>query len=453
MPASSEKGTITVLKKYFYNKSEIRRIGQLKQKPSKYNMIPEPALLSLVVVDFPLKTLSVLVQIIKIFALSLNIVVNVTYVPAYATFCLIDVAGLSDSIAPESKTARIKILNSLIMESEVFKNSHRDAHILATSNGMAIIYLQQLPKVALDLAIDVHRKLGLHNQGKDQQDAITVRIGIDYNRVLPGKDLKNDGDLWGSGIIVARKVMDLGVGNHILATERAAEKLLELEGAKNILHPAGHYNIMRTKVMIYSIHGEGFGNPTPLMAETETIEAEKIEQKVVLELDERNPMVRHIYNYLEELNATGSPLLSSTKWSIVSRKQRFSLDDMAVTAWDREGELRCYVERDELNAKDLRFLFRRSLDPGERASYWWKYRVMNAKTTWTTSIPQDTYRFQLKFKYPVKMKPRPVPVLQDISNPMQTCVIPQSAMETDDSHVTITWSKWTPLVEMVRLDW
>lgn len=371
-----------------------------------------------------------------------------SYAPANATFCLIDIVDLPDSLMTKSKAAKIKILYSLITESEVFKNSHRYAQILVSNMGIAIIYYQQNPKLALDLAIDIQRKLGLLNQGKDPQEAFTVHIGINYGQVLS----TGDGNLWGSGTIVARKVMDLGRENHILATETAAEKLLELKAMKNIAHPAGYYNIMHNKIMIYSIHAEGFGNASPLRAESETVEAEKIEQKVILEIDERTHILRYVYNYLEELNDTSSPLLSSTKWSIVSRKQKFSLDDMSLTAWDKDGELQYTVERDEPNAKDLRFMFRRPLDPGGRTSYWWRYRIMNAKTTWTTSIPQDIYRFQVKFRYPEKMKLRP-PTLQDISNPMETRIIPHNATETDDKYITISWSKWTPLVEMVRLDW
>jgi hypothetical protein len=133
--------------------------------------------------------------------------------------------------------------------------------VLPTGDGMAIGFLQG-PQMPLYLAIELHEKLALYNKGKIPSQAIRVRIGIHSGHVFVVKDILNNKNIWGPGIIIARRIMDLGDDGHILLSARTAEDLRELSDSyKHIIHPLHDYDIKHGQtLLIYSAYGKGFGN-------------------------------------------------------------------------------------------------------------------------------------------------------------------------------------------------
>jgi hypothetical protein len=76
------------------------------------------------------------------------------------------------------------------------------------------------------------------------------------------KDLKGQDNVWGPGIILTRRVMDLAEDMQILASANIAENIRKLSPEyKAILHPIGEYSIKHGESLsLYNIYGDGFGN-------------------------------------------------------------------------------------------------------------------------------------------------------------------------------------------------
>jgi len=69
-------------------------------------------------------------------------------------------------------------------------------------------------------------------------------------------------NVWGPGIIMARRVMDLAEKMNVLSSARFANDVRMLRPEyKSILHPIGDYQIKHgDKILIYNIYGDEFGN-------------------------------------------------------------------------------------------------------------------------------------------------------------------------------------------------
>jgi hypothetical protein len=127
---------------------------------------------------------------------------------------------------------------------------------------MAIGFLSK-PEIPLELSIQLHRKLCLYNQEKSPTEEIGVRIGLASGPVFTVADLNNVQNIWGPGIILARRVMDAGDKDHILIAENLAEMLLSLkeEYRHMIRLISNKYKIKHgQKIKLYTAYSDDFGN-------------------------------------------------------------------------------------------------------------------------------------------------------------------------------------------------
>ena len=71
-------------------------------------------------------------------------------------------------------------------------------------------------------------------------------------------DIQGNKNFWGPGLILSRRVMDIGDAGHILMTASMAESLLELSNDfKKIIHPLHDYQIKHGDViLLYSVYDE-----------------------------------------------------------------------------------------------------------------------------------------------------------------------------------------------------
>ena len=179
-------------------------------------------------------------------------------------FFFIDIVGLSDpSLSVKKQMQKIEVLNRLIASCDAFKAPKEKKIILPTGDGMAIGFLlnQELP---LELSIQLHRKLHVYNRAKPAEDAIGVRIGLGSGPVFIVSDINNNQNVWGPGIVLARRVMDAGDSGHILLTSRLAEELTALKDEyRSIIKPISDvYEIKHgQKIGLYSAYSHDFGNP------------------------------------------------------------------------------------------------------------------------------------------------------------------------------------------------
>ena len=118
------------------------------------------------------------------------------------------------------------------------------------------------PEKPLLLALELHKDLYRYNSQKKERDKLYLRIGLDSGPVYIIKDLNGKENVWGPGIIMARRVMDLARDMNIIASSKIANDIRTLRPEyKNIMHPIGDYSLKHgVKILVYNVHGEGFGN-------------------------------------------------------------------------------------------------------------------------------------------------------------------------------------------------
>ena len=179
-----------------------------------------------------------------------------------ANFFFVDIVGLSDpSLSVKRQMSKIEILNQLIASCEAFITSKNKRIILPTGDGMVIGFLLN-PELPLQLSVQLHQKLQKHNQNMPDEEKIGIRIGLSSGPVFIHNDINNNKNLWGPGLILARRVMDLGDASHILIADRMAEELISLnDDYGNIIKPVSEYKIKHGQIVkIYSVYSTEFGN-------------------------------------------------------------------------------------------------------------------------------------------------------------------------------------------------
>ena len=184
----------------------------------------------------------------------------------HAHFFFVDIVGLSDPKIPtRNQMTKVETLNKLVSECPSFLSISKEMMlVLPTGDGMVIGFTQG-PQIPLGLAIELNKRIGKYNRGKIPSEIIRTRIGIHSGPVFIVNDILNNRNIWGPGIIIARRIMDLGEDGHILMSSRTAEDLRELSYEyKKIIKPLHDYTTKHGQsLLIYSVYGAGFGNPHP----------------------------------------------------------------------------------------------------------------------------------------------------------------------------------------------
>jgi KaiC/GvpD/RAD55 family RecA-like ATPase len=184
----------------------------------------------------------------------------------HASFFYVDIVGLSDpTLSVKNQVQKIQTLNELIHSCDSFRRSSAGKRIILPSgDGMAIGFLSN-PETPLELSIQLHHKMHAYNQQKyDTSDSLGVRIGLGSGPVFTVSDLNNVQNIWGPGIVLARRVMDAGDNGHILIAEKLAEELISLkdEYRKVINLISNKYRIKHgQEIKLYSAYSDDFGNP------------------------------------------------------------------------------------------------------------------------------------------------------------------------------------------------
>jgi len=182
----------------------------------------------------------------------------------HAHFFFVDIVGLSDpSVSTRIQIKKIQTLNTIVMNSTSFRFTPKETMlVLPTGDGMAIGFLQG-PELPLNLAIEIHKMLSKYNKARIPVEIIGVRIGIHSGAAFVVDDVLNNKNIWGPGIILARRIMDIGDDGHILLSVRISEDLREISDYyKQILRPVQKYTIKHGQtISLYSAYDKGFGNP------------------------------------------------------------------------------------------------------------------------------------------------------------------------------------------------
>jgi len=198
----------------------------------------------------------------------------------HASFFFIDIVGLSNpSLSTITQSSKIKFLNTSIAQCPTYEiTPDKEKLVFPTGDGMWIAFLSGLEK-PIKLAKELQLKIKEFNQNNGENENIQVRIGCHTGDVFFVNDLKGNVNLWGPGIIMARRVMDAGDAGHILVTSTMAESLIELSDEyRKIIHPIHDFKIKHGEVLlVYSVYGESFGNSN---SPKKGLTSNKVEKKI-----------------------------------------------------------------------------------------------------------------------------------------------------------------------------
>ena len=389
----------------------------------------------------------------------------------YAHFFFVDIIGLSDPvISVKKQIKKIEALNSLILSCEIFKNTDPSLMlVLPTGDGMAIGFLQG-PELPLMLAMELHKKLNAYNKGRSPEETLRMRIGMNDGPVYIVNDVQGNQNVWGPGIILARRVMDIGDDGHILLSPRMAETLRELSDEyKVMIQPLHDYTIKHGQtLLLYSVYGNGIGNPnmpTKNLYQRSKMSREMMKRKlntvydkidVALTIRDPKAMLTHHRRFYNIENISDEPIESVLHGIATDVPKSFI--DLDIRTSDESGrELKITsINFDKPYQKEFRTSFNKPIYKGEKdRSYTLEYDVEEPERYFENYFSINCGKYTMSLLYPVDSGFKPVvyDVKVESETKMKSKTQP-TVKEVEDGLVKATWTK-TNVIESqaFRLEW
>jgi len=330
-----------------------------------------------------------------------------------------DIVGSSDpTMSTKAQIRKIWVLIDQIKKSETFKNCEpKDMYILPTGDGMAIGFSDS-PEKPLRLAIDLHKALNRYNETRKRKaEKLYVRIGIDTGPVYILKDLAGNENVWGPGIIMTRRVMDLCGENQIFASSRVADHVSNLSSEyKSIMHQVGDYTTKHNEpLVIYNVYdGRAFGNKYASkkgkVIKTKENFQETLKSKTAFVFhgidvklfvkDPKTMLTHHIWNW-NVINMSDEPRDEIFYYLDGDVPKDFK--DMNVKVTDEEGNL-LDIKAISVNKplrKEFNIKMKKPLKPRQRKRYLkLEYDWEEPERNYIYKIPTDCKKFTYEFTIP-----------------------------------------------------
>jgi len=288
--------------------------------------------------------------------------------------------------------------------------------MLPTGDGMCLGFLQG-PELPLHLAVQLQDKLKKYNDGKIPTETVRVRIGLHSGNCFVVKDIRGQDNVWGPGIILARRVMDFGDDDHILLSPRLAGDLREISDEyRKIIKPVHDFTIKHGQtILVYSAYGDGFGNPKHpskgeatrslygqellKMQQTTTYPSVQVDLTI---LDPKTMLVQHKRTY-EVANISNEPIYHVLH-GIATDVEKYSLNDLNVQVYDenhREMKISS-INVDKPTSKEFTTAFNKPILKGENnRKYTLVYDVEEPERYFENAFLIDVSKYVFNFKYPV----------------------------------------------------
>lgn len=258
------------------------------------------------------------------------------------------VAGSNPKIPTKDQVRKIVVLNELISRTETFsKRDPASTVILPTGDGMAIGFSDS-PEKPIRLSIELHKLLNRYNEKRTGIEKLLIRIGIDMGPVYVVKDLNGKDNVWGPGIILTRRVMDLAGDMNIFASAMIAESTRKLSPEyMEIIHPIGDYHIKHgEELQLFNIYGKDFGNRVaPRSKKVEKLTEDKLVKPtynfafkavdIVLDVTEPTTLLTH-HSWVWKLENISKEPKEQVHYIIDGDKER-DFKDLHVTVKDERG--------------------------------------------------------------------------------------------------------------------
>jgi hypothetical protein len=323
----------------------------------------------------------------------------------------------------------------------------------------------------LRLSIQLHKILTEYNKSRKRKDEkVLLRIGIDIGPVYIIKDLNGQDNVWGPGIILTRRVMDLAGDQNIFCSSRFAEDVRVLSPEyKEIMHPIGDYSIKHGEQLnIFNIYGEGFGEKTTprkkkITQKTETFE-DTLKAKTAFlfnsidirldVLDPKNMLTHHVWTW-NLVNVSDAPRDEIFYYLDGDSPKDFA--DMNVKVYDEEGnqaEILSLSENKPMH-KEFSVRLKKAIKPKQRKRFITiEYDWEEPERTFFYKVPTDCKSFTYKFSIPsgVEIKNRALKVDAELGYKWNAD--PPATMKFLKDVTTITWEgKNLKAFDAYKFDW
>ena len=349
----------------------------------------------------------------------------------HANFFFVDIVGLSDpTMSTKTQIKKIETLNKSIADCDVFKSTPEELLlVLPTGDGMALGFLQG-PELPLQLAIQLQRKLAEYNKAKIPSEIVQVRIGLHSGNVFVVNDIQGNKNIWGPGLIIARRVMDFGDEGHILLSNHLAESLHELSDEYHqIIKPVHDFTLKHGKTMlIYSAYGNGFGNarhPTKGAAQRSKMGDELVKRnkttlypfvEVDLAIKDPKKSLVHYKRTYQVKNISDEPIYHVLH-GIATDVEKNSINDLNVKVYDENNrDLKISsINVDEPFQKEFTTLFNQPILKNEEGRYYIiEYDVEEPDRYFENAFLINCQKLVLKMEYPANDSIRK-PVLYEVN--------------------------------------
>jgi len=391
---------------------------------------------------------------------------NFEFVP----FFFVDIVGLSNPVLSiTTQTSKLHVFNECISQCKTIQSTPRDEMIvLPTGDGMAIGFINAVEK-PIKFAIELHEKLNDYNKDKASFGKIITRIGCHIGSVFVVKDAFGNLSCWGPGTILARRVMDIGDANHILMTQEMAETLSKLSDEyKKIIHPVHDYQIKHgQKMLIYSIHGNNFGNPKrplrglhvedKLVKSTNTmknkISVNKAEINLFLKEPKTNLLRCKRSSYFA--NVSDEPIFEVIEGIITGvEKSFFELNVQAYDENDKEISV-AGINVDTPYRKEFSLKLNSPINKGEtEKKYSLAYEVEEPTRCYENSFLLNSDNFVLTFNFPTDQKLNPKLYLIKNSD-KEKLELKSESTKVTGLRTKMIWTKPDGIIEnnLIRFQW
>ena len=377
----------------------------------------------------------------------------------HANFFFVDIVGLSDpSMSTKTQIKKIETLNKSIADCDVFKSTPEDLLlVLPTGDGMALGFLQG-PELPLQLAIQLQKKLAEYNKAKIPSEIVQIRVGLHSGNVFVVNDIQGNKNIWGPGLIIARRVMDFGDEHHILLSNTLAEGLHELSDEyQQMIKPVHDFTLKHGKTMlVYSAYGKDFGNPkhpSKGAAQRSKMGEEILKRNkttlypfVEVEISIKDPAksLVHYKRTYQVKNISDEPIYNVLH-GIATDVEKHSINELNVKVYDENNrDLKISsINVDEPFQKEFTTLFNQPILKNEDGSYYIiEYDVEEPDRYFENAFLINCQKLVLKMEYPVNdsiSKPILYEINQETEEKKESEIQPV-IRESGNTNV-IRWSK------------
>lgn len=389
-------------------------------------------------------------------------------VRAYHWFFTDIVASANPNLTTEEQARRIVVLNQLTSNAKAFRDRDRKNTLsLPTGDGMAIGFANN-PEEPLLLAIEVNR--ALNNYNKDRKDKeVSIRIGLDSGPVFLIRDINGQVNAWGQGLIMARRIMDLGGDMHILASHNFVNQIERLRAVyRGKIELVGYYSVKHDeRILVYNIFGDGFGNKRRPNIPDVIEEAEQMKDAVAtkrflfssieisLDLTDVNTMLMHHKIIWHVINITKQPV--ERIFYFIGGDCPRSFQDLHVSVTDEKKRPLQIMEisQNKPDHKEFWVKANKPINPFEKGrSLTWDYDWEEPERQFLYQFASQCNKFKIQITVPSSFAVNQKVVKVDLATGDRMLAKTPATVKYFPERTTISWSSENlQAYDAYRFDW